>query len=106
MKKKCLIEKLQARMGETISETLVALLISSLALVMLAAMINTTVRLVTTSKETMNNYYEESAGLESISPGLQGTVTITYGSMTISKDVVYDVNSELGQDVVAYKLKE
>ena len=62
-----ILVKVRVRSGETISETLVALLISSLALVMLASMINSTVNLVSTSKKKMNEYYEACAELENFS---------------------------------------
>ena len=52
--------KLRGRSGETIGETLVALLISSLALVMLAGAISAAARMVTISKTAVKEYYVSS----------------------------------------------
>ena len=49
--------KLKSRAGESIAETLVALLISALALVMLAGAISATARMITTSDKKMEEYY-------------------------------------------------
>lgn len=51
------LRKLKNRRGETITETLVALLIASIALVMLASMISSTSSIVTTSTKAMQEYY-------------------------------------------------
>lgn len=56
MRKK-LLAKLQSGMGETLGETLLALLISALALTMLAGAISTALNLVTKSNEQMTKYY-------------------------------------------------
>ena len=48
--------KLKNTSGETISEVLVALLISALALMLLAGMINATANMVSTSETFLNNY--------------------------------------------------
>lgn len=49
--------KLKSRAGESIAETLIGLLIASLALVMLAGSISTATRLILTSKDRMDEYY-------------------------------------------------
>ena len=104
---KRLFVKVKSKAGETISETLVALLISSLALVMLAGMINSTVNLVKTSKTKMNAYYEASAALEIIpaSDEKKSTVTIESqsDSMKIEEPVYYQTNTTLGKTVAAYR---
>lgn len=51
--------KLHSQSGETIAETLIALLISALALVMLAGAIGTAARIVTQSEDKMQAYYQE-----------------------------------------------
>ena len=56
--KKIVSKKLKGQSGETLTETLVALLIAALALTMLAGMISSTTRIVTQSKATMKAYYE------------------------------------------------
>lgn len=95
---KSLCRKLKSRAGETISEVLIALLISSLGLVMLAAMITASARTIGKSRETLEAYYSESAKNE-------GSITITLKdedegeySYTVS-----DVNRKLsGKDIDYY----
>lgn len=53
--------KLRSRAGESIGETLVALLISALALLMLAGAISSAGRIVTRNKESMDTYYKTAA---------------------------------------------
>ena len=53
-----IMNKLGSSSGESISETLVALLISALALVMLAGVIATSSRIVRKSRESMESYYD------------------------------------------------
>ena len=50
-------KKLRGQAGETIAETLVALLISVLALTMLAGAVSTASRIITQSEERMKDYY-------------------------------------------------
>ena len=57
MKKKIIL-KLRSSNGESLTETLVALLIAAIALVMLASMISSTTRIVTQSKTKMTEYYK------------------------------------------------
>lgn len=108
---KKLKQKLKNRSGETIGEVLVALLISALALMMLAGAISSSTGLIKTGKDKMNQYYNANNELFSYSnSGL--TVSIagktvsgqtTMGSQTIS-GVSYGVNSTLGSSpVIAYK---
>ena len=52
------IKKLRSQAGESIGETLVALLISSLALVMLAGAVSAATRIVLQSKDAMQDYYD------------------------------------------------
>ena len=56
-------KKLRSRAGETIAETLVALLVGTLALMILAGMISATARLVTRSEKKMDDYYAGYADL-------------------------------------------
>lgn len=53
-------KKLKSTSGESIAETLVAVLISAFALLMLAGTINTASNLITKGQESMETYYEES----------------------------------------------
>lgn len=51
--------RLSSRSGESLSEVLIALVVSSLALVMLASMVNTTNDIVNRSKEVVKTYVEQ-----------------------------------------------
>ena len=50
-------DRLRNQDGDSIAEVLIALLISSLALVMLASMITSSTKIITGSKTKMNDYY-------------------------------------------------
>ena len=58
MKKK-IAAKLRGRLGESIAETLIALLISALALMMLAGAITAASNVLSKSKNSMNTYNTE-----------------------------------------------
>lgn len=101
--------KIRQQSGETIAETLVALLISSIALMMLASMISATANLVTKSETKMGEYYTENAKLENSETSAK-TLTISITSegedgirlnMTV-EDVPYQTNSVFSKTVVAY----
>ena len=97
-------KKLHSQSGETIGETLVALLISSLALVMLASMITSTVNLVTKSEAKMNDYYKANTALENPDSGTQGVIVITGGETEIKVPVRYANNKTFSKTVVAYSV--
>ena len=101
--------KIRQQSGETIAETLVALLISSIALMMLASMISATANLVTKSETKMGEYYTENAKLENSETSAKTrTISITSEgedgirlNMTV-EDVPYQTNSVFNKTVVAY----
>jgi len=55
--RKTIQSKLKSCVGESIGETLIALLISALALIMLAGAISSASRIVTRNKASMEEYY-------------------------------------------------
>ena len=65
--------KLRSRGGESIGETLVALLISALALVMLAGAIGSAARIMNESNEAAKNLYNAAAGPDANWSGIVGT---------------------------------
>ena len=72
--------KLHSNRGESLSETLVAVLLITLALTMLAAMISSTASLVKTSEKKMNDYYKNNVQLETFaSAASEGKVDIVLG---------------------------
>lgn len=54
---KKMLKKLRSTAGESIGETLIALLISALALVMLAGAVSSASNIITRSNDAMNDYY-------------------------------------------------
>ena len=70
-------QKIHSRSGESIAETLIALLISCLALLMLASMITSSARLVTKSRNLMETYYSNNNVLENHEGTGAGSLTVT-----------------------------
>lgn len=112
--------KISGNAGETIGETLVSLLIASLALVVLAGAISAASGIIMRSRDRINTYYDNAEYVvkmpDSIPSGESGeditinkgtaTVTITApGPQTVlSTDVTYYENTEFGRTpVVSYK---
>ena len=60
--------KLSSRAGETISETLISMLIASLALVMLAGAVSSASAIITKSKDKLGDYYRENEKLVAVAP--------------------------------------
>ena len=104
MKKK-LLGRIRSQTGESIAEVLIALLISALALVMLASMISSTQSMVDKSKNKMKEYDSQNEILESggYSKGPE-TVTIQGTNINVSPapQVNYEMNEKLGTNVYAY----
>jgi len=63
--KKTIKSKIRSIAGETIGETLIALLISALALLMLAGAIGSASKIVTRNKTAMDEYYVGAGGSKS-----------------------------------------
>jgi len=80
------MNKIRSTSGETIAETLIALLISALALVMLAASISVASHMVTTSREKLRDYYDANEVIvkqDTVPGGLNG-IAETEANKTIS----------------------
>ena len=110
---KKLIKKIKSQTGESISETLVALLISSLALVMLAGAISSSSGLITKSRDKLDKYYsanEDMIKIKSETTVARKGITITDKANTIEQkqyDVSYYANKEFGKTpVIVYELDE
>lgn len=102
-----MMNKLQSRAGETLAEVLIALLVSTLALMILAGMISSTTNVVKASKQKMDEYYAENRKLEDFSGGGSATVTITIGTHAVEVPVVYEQNDKMGNRIVtAYRYAE
>ena len=74
--RKAATKKFRSRAGETIGETLVALLISSLALLMLAGAVSAASRAVQQSKTKIEEYYSADKGMAEQS-STEGTLTVS-----------------------------
>lgn len=101
-----LCKKLHSQSGETIGETLVALLISSLALVMLASMISATVNLVSKSQTKMDDYYIANTALENVNTGESMTIVIKGAEEPIQDQVLFTKNNTFSKPVVAYSVDQ
>ncbi len=103
--------KILSDRGDSIAEVLIALLISSVALVMLASMITSSVSLTDSSKDKISKYYSSAVFLaDQSSSGAIGTgeARITNGSGDVlgSYSVSYFLNDEVpSTPVVTYKFE-
>ena len=106
--------RLRSAKGESISEVLVALLISTLALIILVTMVQRSTLLVQNSARTMDNYIGAENNLaEPNGDGTPGSVTVKRGGETIllydgaesAIPVAYYENSTVsGAPVIAYRV--
>ena len=107
--KKRICKRLRSRAGETIAEVLIALLISSLALVILAQMITSASNMVQTSERAMKDYYSGNNKLaKQTENGTSATATLKMGesgTLNTSTSILYFENDKKlgGIDVIAYK---
>ena len=104
-------KKLKSRSGESIGETLVALLIAAVALVMLAGAISASSDVIATSRKKLEKYYEGEEKLANHSDhGSGASINITDDSGAInfnSYSIVYYQNKEFQRTpVVEYKMSE
>ena len=110
--------KLHSQAGESIAETLIALLISSLALIMLAGAISASVRVIERSKSAIEEYYQGN-NVVSSQGSPQGSLSVSFtssafggGQPVLFTDadfiyVDYYLNDRLGRyPVVSYRLQE
>lgn len=108
--------RLRSRNGESIAETLIAVMIAALALALLAGMIATGTRLVKRSRESTALYAAAQNTLAEQSGGESGTVKVSMklsdsypGSIEQADDGSFDVSyyaaTVAGKTVVSYKVK-
>ena len=101
--------KISDTSGESIAETLIAVLIAAFALLMLAGTVNTSTNLVTKSREVLNEYYDANKGLENKSTSNEN-VESESGIVTLSGypslDITMYKNARLqSKTVIAYYYK-
>ena len=80
--------KLRETSGESIAETLVAVLIAAFALLMLAGTVNTSTNLVTKSREVLKEYYEANEVLENMSGNNKYVTPESGGRVTLEGNSV------------------
>lgn len=80
--KKNACHKLKNHRGESIAEVLIALLVSSLGMLLLATMISASARVIRTSRDAMKNYMS-SDNLIILQNESSDTVKILYGTITV-----------------------
>ena len=106
--KKRICRKLRSKAGETIAEVLISLLISSIALIILAEMIGAATNMVTSSENTLKAYYEESNNLAQQTTGSSSaSVTLTMDGTEFSEPInLFENEKKLGGvEVMSYKLQ-
>ena len=111
-------KKLGSRAGESIAETLVALLISAVAILMLASMITTSSDLIHRSTKAFDDYYaannvltdraaDAKTGTTSVSLQSSGSAVALVGNTTddasISVDYYSNASAPSSKPVIAYK---
>lgn len=100
--------KLRSCSGESIAETLVALLISALALLMLAGAVTASTRVITRSNDVIGDYYKGNRNLEEHSSSVPGSPIVIkdFDTGSVIKqyitNVSYYVNEFGNNTVVAY----
>lgn len=111
--RKYVIIKLKSTSGESIAETLVAVLIAAFALLMLAGTINSASNLITKSKTKLNAYYEKNNALSAEDTSVQDETNIELEfasngagapSWITSRVNTYKNDEFSGNPVIAYGL--
>lgn len=107
-------QKIRSRAGESIAETLIALLIACLALLMLASMITSGARMITKSRNLMETYYSANNVLENHKRPESGSLTITIKPTTINQSSsrmqktftakYYQNNTVSSKPVISYEI--
>lgn len=103
------LKKLRSKAGESISETLISLLVASLALMMLAGAVSSGTGMITKSRTKLGEYYEKNDALVMVSPNpSDASITIKADGLTDQTvQIQYTQNTEFGsQTVVSYIRKK
>ncbi len=97
-------KKLKGRRGDSIAEVLIALLISSVALVMLASMISSSSSMIDSSRKNIESYYSKASDelTGSGTPKFTGTAKLVASDSTVktSYSVNYYVNDNINKHPV------
>lgn len=102
------LRKLGYHTGESISETLIALLVAALALTMLAGALSSSANIINKGRDTLKEYYDANEEIVTMraTPKTDKTVTITDGSnfTQSSISIKYYTNENIGNTpTIIYK---
>ncbi len=102
------LKRISCNAGESISETLIALLVAALALTMFAGAISSSANVINKGRIKMDEYYDANESIVTMTGTSQTgkTVTITDGSNFTQSgiDITYYTNDYLGNtSIVTYK---
>ena len=107
-----MMRKLRSRSGESLTETLVALLISCLALLMLAGAVSAATRVVLRSRDRMTEYYAADGAL-AVRAGARGTLSVSLSDTSDSALDLEDIPADYYENdafarhpVIAYAASE
>lgn len=95
--------RLRGKGGESIAEVLIAVLISAVAMVMLASMIITAGKLVSDSRTKLTAYYAQNEALTKRESGSSATAVLKKDEDSISYPVHYLYNTEDTKVIVYWK---
>lgn len=93
-------KKISSQRGESITEVLVAVLITALAVLVFATMVSASTRIIRSGEIKMNKYYEDI----SVDPGNKSEESIAFSDGN-SHDAL-SVNGDSGKKVTLYKNSE
>ena len=99
-------KKLKNSSGESIAETLVAVLISAFALLMLAGTVNSASNLITKSQNSLKTYYKDYNDLADPGSGTLEAISVQEGADPVLSDTVNVkiIDSKIGnRKLVAYE---
>lgn len=112
---KRIVKKIKNNKGESIAETLIALLVSALGIMLLAGMIQTSSKLITNSNDRISKYVEQenaiveysgtpTSGTISLSPSNNLTAAVKINSEESSSvSVDYYVMEYGGKNIIVFK---
>ena len=102
-----IFKKLTSTAGESISETLISLLVASLALLMLAGAVSSATGMITKSRTKLEKYYESNDKLVTVSDSTPGQVTIySTGLTNQTVSIQYTQNTEFGDKTVVSYIRQ
>ncbi len=102
-------QRLASNKGESLIETLISVVISSLAITMFTGAVISVSRMITTSNTTMNQYYKENAKLSAQDDGglTSHSLTITFSSAPTGSSIagtdLAAAQGDLSNHITVYK---